>query len=49
MVQANAGVVQIDINDCVAKDDADEEVVDSQARSRKSEWVDGNNAKLSEA
>jgi hypothetical protein len=31
MVQANAGVVQIDINDYVPKDDSGEEVIGSQA------------------
>lgn len=49
MVQANAGVVQIDINDYVQKDDSGEEVIGSQAQSRKSERIDGNAPKLAEA
>lgn len=48
MVQANAGVVQIDINDCVDKDDSGEENVGNKTRSRKSERVEGGSPRLSE-
>ena len=47
MVQANAGVVQIDINDYVDKDDSGEENI-AKNRSRQSERVEGGSPRLAE-